>query len=846
MKLRRLAIFSIFVLFISCMQEDTSSIAKIHLHSGWTFSKLNSDSVFPAIVPGCVHTDLIKNDLIPDPYYRDNEEKVQWVENEDWVYQTKFEVPEDFLSHERIDLVFEGLDTYAEVYLDNKKIFEADNMFRCWKVDLTGKLSLGSHELKIIFRSPVRVNAVKASMVRYQLPEERAYSRKAPYQFGWDWGPRLVTSGIWRPVYLQAWNVARIGPIQIITDQINDEIARCKAVIEVEAFREAEISCNINIGRDIVKSKKVKLKEGPNRVIIPFLIKDPEQWWTHDLGNPFLYELTTSINSGNTKLEEKKQKFGLRTIELVQDPDSTGKSFYFKLNGIPVFMKGANYIPQDNFPSRVSPARHEALIESAISANMNMLRVWGGGIYEDDLFYDLCDENGILVWQDFMFACTMYPGDSSFVANVRQEAIDNVIRLRNHPSIALWCGNNEVDEGWHNWGWQKRFGYSEKDSKEIWGAYQKIFHKVLPGVIKKYDKGRIYWPSSPKIGWGHEECMYQGDMHYWGVWWGKEPFDVYKKKVGRFMSEYGFQGFPDMQTIHAFTSAEDLQLESHVMDVHQKHPFGMENIQLYMKRDYKVPDSFEDYVYVSQLNQAEGIRTALEAHRRARPFCMGTLYWQLNDCWPVISWSSIDYYNRWKALHYFTRKAFADILVSPVIENEKLRVYIVSDKRQDVEGRLTLTLFDFTGSALWSSDEEIVISGNSSDIYWEEDTSLCCRGHDLRNIVFHAKLATGDQIIYDNNLYFIPVKRLALKPSDLTLRVTSDPKGWEVSLETGYLTKNIRLSLPKNNGRFSDNYFDLIPGETKVIRYLPGPGYNAGPERFLKDLQVKTLVDVYQ
>ena len=411
---------------------------------------------------------------------------------------------------------------------------------------------------------------------------------------------------------------------------------------------------------EVNHSEKITLQKGLNSYKTKLSVPDPKLWWPNGMGDQPLYQLDFQIESSNS-VDSQNVIFGIRQIELVQQKDSIGESFYFKINGKPFFAKGANYIPQDNFPSRVPDEKYIQTIQTALDANMNMLRVWGGGIYEKDIFYDLCDQKGILVWQDFMFACTMYPGDSAFIENVRQEAIYQVKRLRNHPSIALWCGNNEVDEGWHNWGWQKALNYSASDSTEVWNNYLKIFEKILPEAVSLYSPYTPYIPSSPQNGWGRKESLTHGDAHYWGVWWGAEPFEIYEEKVGRFMSEYGFQGFPDLKTLDSCLLPEDRNLLSPALLNHQKHPRGMELIRTYMELEYKVPDEFEDYAYVSQLVQAYGIKKAIEAHRRAMPRCMGTLYWQLNDCWPVISWSSVDYYNRWKALHYFVRQAYQDV-----------------------------------------------------------------------------------------------------------------------------------------------------------------------------------------
>ncbi|UPT69479.1 MAG: hypothetical protein M0D53_09800 [Flavobacterium sp. JAD_PAG50586_2] len=376
--------------------------------------------------------------------------------------------------------------------------------------------------------------------------DEKVFTRKAQYHYGWDWGPRFVTSGIWKKVSLQFWNKAHITNVKC--NQLSAEKGELQFVTEIQSTVQGKFQLRIND-----KTKVINLKKGINRIVIPYTIENPKLWWPNGLGSPHLYPFQINLLQNTVSLSKKELRIGLRTIELIQEKDEMGKSFYFKVNGEPVFMKGANYIPPDSFLPRATDSVYKSIVKKAKNANMNMLRVWGGGVYADDAFYNECDENGILVWQDFMFACAMYPGNDDYVNNVKNEVIDNVNRLQNHPSIALWCGNNEIDEGWHNWGWQKQYKYSAQDSAKIWNDYQKLFHQLIPKTLDSLfskDKNR-YWPSSPSIGWGKKESLTQGDSHYWGVWWGKEPFDVYEKKVGRFMSEYGFQGMPALETLQS-------------------------------------------------------------------------------------------------------------------------------------------------------------------------------------------------------------------------------------------------------------------------------------------------------
>ncbi len=822
-------LLSLSVLF-SCEQQDVSKpnthiIRKVFTTS-WQFRQLPDGKWYPAVVPGAVHTDLLRNGLIPDPFFGLNEHKLQWIENEDWEYSAGFDLDDEIWNREHIELVFKGLDTYADVFLNDSLILKADNMFRTWRVDVKTILKKYDNALRVVFHSPLEINKPKLDALPYHLPagndrsqyKVSVFTRKAPYHFGWDWGPRFVTAGIWRPIEFCAWNRAKIDDFQVYQQRLSKEEAVLTAQTEIQSSRQATLSAQLVNDGTVLARKNFVAKEGLNNIHLEFRIKKPRLWWTHNLGEPYLYDFALRISDGDTVLDRRSLRFGLRRLEVMQEADSVGSSFYFKLNGIPVFMKGANYISQDNFLPRVSAERYAKLIEDAKKVHMNMLRVWGGGIYEDDLFYDLCDENGILVWQDFMFACSMYPGDSVFVESVRREAVDNVKRLRNHPSIALWCGNNEIQVAWERWGFQKTFGYSPEDSAKIYNDYLKVFHDVLPSVVKKYDPGRFYWPSSPNSapsGW--EEEAASGDLHYWSVWWGKEPFSAYEKYVGRFVSEYGFQSLPVWPTIKRFTPDTSRYLVSPALKSHNKHPVGFETIDEYMRRNFKIPDNLKDYIVVSQVLQAEGMKTAIEAHRRARPYCMGTLYWQLNDCWPTASWSSIDYFGRWKAFHYYLRRLYAPVLLSPLYANGLLQVYAVSDLLKDRNALLTLTLMDFYGKTLWQKKLPVRLAANGSAIVFAQPFEAILQGYE-RNIVFlYAVIEAGDSLLAENNLFFAKIKDLDLPPAKITVNKAAQNGRLVLTIFADVFVKNLFLDYEDDRGVFSNNYFDLLPGQPKKI-----------------------------
>ena len=826
MKFKFLIIILFTVFRVSAQQIDLKSFI-------WN---LQSDTVsLNQVDPSDVHLALLSKGIIDEPFFGVNEQKLQWIGKKEWTFETEFDLTKKVQEKDRVELCFEGLDTYATVYFNGELVLKADNMFRSWVIDVKSKVKKHNY-LKIVFESPLDVIETKKNAGEWKLPYDYGYVRKAPYHFGWDWGPTFITCGIWRPAYIRAWNDIRVDDLFVEQTRVTGSEVQADINVVIEAAKKG--SAEILFFRDahLIEKKKLDLIRGKNAFSVSDKVINPKLWWPSGMGNPDLYSYSVKLKVDGNLVDESEMKTGFRTAEVVQQTDSSGRSFYFKINGVPVFAKGANYIPPDNFLPRVNNEKYKQIIEDAKKANMNMLRVWGGGTYEKDIFYQLCDENGMMVWQDFMFACNMSPGDSAFVANVKAEAEENVIRLRNHPSIVLWCGNNEVDEAWHNWGWQKSNHYSEADSAKLWNAYLNIFEKILPEVVHSYSPGTFYWPSSPSIGWGHQEAFRQGDVHYWEVWWGRAPFENYEKKIGRFMSEYGFQGMPDLRTIEAVTRPEDRKMGSEVFDAHQKHPFGWEAIKQYMERDFPVPESFVDYYYVSQLLQAYGIGMAIEAHRRAKPYCMGTLYWQLNDCWPVVSWSSFDYFGRWKALHYTVKKDYAPILVSFDETEDSLRVWVVSDEPLSRKAILQWTLMNFSGKVLKSESRNIEIEENSSVVVSQLNRKQI-QEYDTTAVFLNVKLLTGDTMLAENNYFFARPKNLKLLKPDITFDLEKNTKGYIISVTSKKFAKGVQLSTSVD-GFFGDNYFDLLPDEKKIILF------ETTQQLKLENLEVKTLFDI--
>lgn len=819
----------------------------MRLDAGWQFREVGTTDWHIASVPGCVHTDLLANKLIDDPFYRDNEKKQQWIDKKDWEYRTTFNVTPRIMERQQVELVFEGLDTYAQVYLNDQLLLNADNMFRTWRVDARRALKVGDNGLRILFRSPINEILPVMPKLDYKLPapndqgeKTSPYTRKAPYHYGWDWGPRFVTSGIWRPVFLQAWDHARLNDLQVLVNNTSPNTATLTAHVEIEAIDSgtATIALENLTNKVTVGTQEIKLNQGPQRVSFDFTISRPSLWWPNGLGAQPLYSFRVRSFMNGRLTDELTTRTGLRTLELRRQPDEAGESFMFVINGVPVFAKGGNWIPADSFPSRITKDKYRYLLKSVRDSNMNMLRVWGGGIYEADAFYELCDEMGILVWQDFMFACSMYPASQEFLDNVRAEASDNVKRLRNHPSIVLWAGNNEIEAGWRNWGWRQTLPAS------LWDDYQKIFEGVLREVCASFDPSRPYWPSSPHGGLDDDpNSSRSGDVHFWNVWHAAEPFSDYEKQKPRFMSEYGFQSFPNIETIRSFTIPTDRDIESPIMLAHQRHPRGNQLVREYMLRDYAQPKDFESLLYVSQVLQAEGIRIGAEHLRRIMPHNMGSLYWQINDCWPVASWSSIDYFGRWKALQYYARRFYSDLLISPTAQKEYLKLYVVSDRTRPIPAQIRVTLMNFDGTIVKTFVRDVNVAPLTSRSYFDLRIAELMEGTDVKNAVVYCELLVNGKVVSSHDFFFASFKELAFSRPTITSAVTRLGGGFKIKLSSDKFAKAVYLSVADHDGFFSDNYFNLAPGRETTIEFRSRVPLVL--EEFEKRLQIRSVFDAF-
>ncbi|MBV8158864.1 MAG: glycoside hydrolase family 2 protein, partial [Dyella sp.] len=775
----------------------SAPLATLSLDQGWQFRLAPGDAAaathpeatkwLPATVPGTVQTDLMAVRQAADPFYRDNEAKIQWVGLSDWQYRTTFNVDAATLSREHVELVLDGLDTYADVTLNGSKLVAADNMFRRWRVPVKNVLRKGDNKLEVRLYSPIKRLQPWLLKQPYALPGEfdsafgdepkgkqtANYVRKANYQYGWDWGPRIVTEGIWQDVHLDSWDALRIADFHVEQSQVDRDAAHVSAMIDVDVDASQPLTVNLDVlgpeGEAVAHvAREVTVDPGNHPISLPLRIADPRLWYPTGYGAQDMYTFKVTLRDGDGVLHGAERSVGLRSVELRRQPDRWGRSFEFVVNGIPVFAKGANLIPFDSFPSRDVTLRMHDVVASARDANMNMLRVWGGGYYLPDRFYELADRFGIMIWQDFMFGGAIPPNDTAYVENTRQEAIEQVKRLRNHPSIVLWCGNNEVQTGWESWPDRDAFAktLTAKQRDLIVTGMVNLFGNVLRDVVARYDRDVPYWASTPSTDYeGAANVPDNGDMHYWDVWSGQaKPLTEYLNVTPRFQSEYGLQSFPVMRTIRAFAAPEDMQAESPVMRAHQKYDNGNGNqrLLLYIERSYGTPRDFPAFVYLSQVMQAQGIELAAEHLRASRPQSMGSLYWQINDVWPGASWSSIDVYGRWKALQFHARRFYAPLLVAALRHDGNTAVSVVSDQLASFSGHLRVQLMDFTGKVIDEHKHSISLPSLSSVPAGNYTDAQLLHGADPHAVFAVFELVDGNGVASRSVVFFDEAKNLKL------------------------------------------------------------------------------------
>lgn len=837
--MKRFTLFTIASLIL-CVSYATPH--RQLLHDGWQFKQHRGVNWYNATVPGVVHTDLMANDIIEDPFYRLNERGVQWVDKEDWEYATTFTADKDVMSKECIELVFEGLDTYADVYLNDKLILKADNMFRRWRVDVKPHLRAGENRLRVYFHSVVKIDMPKWEALPFQYyrwndqsenggllkRKISVFCRKAGYHYGWDWGPRLVTSGIWRPVYLEAWNSLRIS--DIFYNQKSVTAKRADIDVEFEILSQESATAQLRVideqsGKVLAKGVTT-LKAGENRAIVPMSIAKPKLWWTNGLGEPHRYGFRTEVEIGGKVVDSKHHDIAVRSLKVVRENDEFGRSFYFELNGKRVFAKGANYIPCDSFLTRVSQTTYEQTIADAVAVNMNMLRVWGGGIYENDIFYELCEKNGIMVWQDFMFACALYPVEGEFAENIRLEAIDNIKRLRNYGCIALWCGNNECYDtlmACHRSYTKKGIDMKYYDLQKAQFDYQ--YYDLLPKVCAEYDPSRYYHPMSP---WTAKDVSaakeaHMGDLHYWKVWGSSQDIDNYNIVRSRFFSEYGFQSFPIFESVKLYAPEQrDHQLQSEVMMSHQRGGSkANKRINKYLEDNYWQAKNFPEFCYMTQVLQGDAIKLAVEAHRRDMPFCQGSLFWQHNDCWPVASWASRDYYGRWKAQHYFARHFFDKYMVTAYPRDGRLKVFVVSDSQTAQTGELNIRIVTLDGEVVKEISKRVKVAANTSTIFINESIDSLLGSVKAEDVVIASTLTIGERS-YSNTNFFVRQRYLNFPTTEVKVEVADTADGVEVTLSADKFARAVYLAVEDLESRFEDNFIDILPHSSRKIKVTTG------------------------
>lgn len=819
------------------------------LNGLWQLFRPGVEDPIPATVPGCVHTALLAARQIPDPYYRDNELKTLWIGETDWIYRRRFAVDAALLAEDRVRLRCEGLDTLARVTLNGHEIGRTDNMFRTWEFDVKSILKVGENELEIYFDAPASYAAAKQAeraLPNWGVPDHKLpggnWLRKEQCNFGWDWGPKCVTSGIWRDIEIVAFSNARLEDLHILQAHADGAVTITARVL-IESTVAAERAVRVTATLDGKPVAQAEERFTTDSVELDLSIPDPQLWWPNGMGAQPLYTVTTDLlDYDGNRLDQEQKRVGLRTLRLVREPDRWGESFCFAANGVPFFGKGANWIPADTFLDRIRVEDYARLLKDAAAANMNMLRVWGGGIYEPDVFYDLADELGICLWQDFMFACAAYPTyDDDYLANVAQEVEDNVRRLRHHASIALWCGNNELEQGLVGDMWTER--------TMSWEDYGRLFDKLMPEMIARLDPETDYWPSSPHTPVGDRRNFNDprsGDAHIWNVWHGRQPFEFYRTCEHRFNSEFGFQSFPEPRTVYAYTEPADRNITTYVMEHHQRSGIGNSTIIHYLLDWFRLPTSFDRTLWLSQILQGMAMKYAVEHWRRSMPQGMGTIYWQINDCWPVASWSSIDSFGRWKALHYMARHFFAPILVSGVEDpaTGKIAIHVTSDRLADTRGEVRWFVTDVEGRTLDSGDFTAEIPARQNHAVGTVDVSAFLAQEGSRLLLIWLELEVEGEALSTNLVHFARPKHLEL--IDPTISTVIKPLGdnrFAVTLQSDRPALWTWLALGDNDATYSDNFVHLRPGATHEIVVTPAAAMTEAA--FAAALTVHSLADTY-
>lgn len=801
-------------------------------------------------IPGTVLSGLLAAGKIKDPFYRTNEDATRALFWKDYVFTRTFDVDEELLAQQHIVLVCEGLDTLAEISINGTFLAKTDNMHRTWKFQAKKLLHPGKNEIQIVFRSVLRfiedypyeahkkINYIPCgSMKGNQL------LRKAHSMFGWDWGPQTIDAGIFRDIYLQGYSHARIEDIRI-HQQHTKNVSVQTSITLSESVPGQKLCVELSEdGADKPLQTKLCKTNADGVAAVDFVIENPKLWWPNDYGDQPLYIVrTTLLDEDGTSLESITRRIGLRTLTINQEKDEWGNEFAFCVNGVKIFTRGGNYIPDDCLYTRITEKKLDYILESCRRAHFNCVRVWGGGYYPSDAFYDLCDEKGLIVWQDLMYACNVYDVTDAFAENCRQETYDNVRRLRHHASLGLWCGNNEIESAWDHWGdFQKETPYLRAD-------YIRLFEEVLPKAVQEADGETFYWHSSPSSGgcFDNPDDANRGDTHYWDVWHGQKPFTDYRKYFFRFCSEFGFQSFPCAKTVNSFTLEDDRNIFSRVMESHQKNDAANGKMLYYLSENLRYPKDLTHLLYASQVLQGMAIKYGVDHWRRNRGRCMGTLYWQINDDWPAPSWSSIDYFGRWKALHYMAQKFYAPHAVSMTLEDHRCHVYFSNESFETTEYSLTLSIRDLSGNVL----ETYETKGNSPAFSAIETAVVdICSWEDQKDDVFlEAVIHTKDQKVLKDVETLVPYKYLNLKNPVISTEAEETNDAFILHISSDCFAPFVALDFDDADVIFSDNFFHLTDKTVQDIivkkeDILQGHFENA--EDFRKRLQILSLGTSY-
>lgn len=801
-------------------------------------------------IPGTVLSGLLAAGKIKDPFYRTNEDATRALFWKDYVFTRTFDVDEELLAQQHIVLVCEGLDTLAEISINGTFLAKTDNMHRTWKFQAKKLLHPGKNEIQIVFRSVLRfiedypyeahkkINYIPCgSMKGNQL------LRKAHSMFGWDWGPQTIDAGIFRDIYLQGYSHARIEDIRIHQQHAKNVSVQTSITLS-ESVPGQKLCVELSEdGADKPLQTKLCKTNADGVAAVDFVIENPKLWWPNDYGDQPLYIVrTTLLDEDGTSLESITRRIGLRTLTISQEKDEWGNEFAFCVNGVKIFTREGNYIPDDCLYTRITEKKLDYILESCRRAHFNCVRVWGGGYYPSDAFYDLCDEKGLIVWQDLMYACNVYDVTDAFAENCRQETYDNVRRLRHHASLGLWCGNNEIESAWDHWGdFQKETPYLRAD-------YIRLFEEVLPKAVQEADGETFYWHSSPSSGgcFDNPDDANRGDTHYWDVWHGQKPFTDYRKYFFRFCSEFGFQSFPCAKTVNSFTLEDDRNIFSRVMESHQKNDAANGKMLYYLSENLRYPKDLTHLLYASQVLQGMAIKYGVDHWRRNRGRCMGTLYWQINDDWPAPSWSSIDYFGRWKALHYMAQKFYAPHAVSMTLEDHRCHVYFSNESFETTEYSLTLSIRDLSGNVL----ETYETKGNSPAFSAIETAVVdICSWEDQKDDVFlEAVIHTKDQKVLKDVETLVPYKYLNLKNPVISTEAEETNDAFILHISSDCFAPFVALDFDDADVIFSDNFFHLTDKTVQDIivkkeDILQGHFENA--EDFRKRLQILSLGTSY-